>query len=281
MFLLNAEHDVVLFPGHLAVLETSRRNIFLKVWDTQALIDAGKIVRPDDVSPIITIPFENSMFQKRPRVRLSCHASPPERDTYTLWGFVSTRDTTAGAYYQKGTVISKFEVSLYPSLALSQTLLKHIDGEEYAIAPSSEISYTGHVGAYDAVERRMLVLSLAHMPLPSKKGGVPDYRNPSIDSCPRMAARRRLQKGLTTLSFTTTTDTSQIVETSCISVIPRVRYRIRPMFYLFRLIDCPRIDRSEHAIVLPNRNRVLIFVYSWQNTVRNKSGEALRMGPHE
>jgi hypothetical protein len=57
-------------------------------------------------------------------------------------------------------------------------MLKHIDGEEHSIPPSSEISYTGHVSAFDAVERRMQILSLAHMPLPSKKGRVPGDRNP-------------------------------------------------------------------------------------------------------
>jgi hypothetical protein len=181
MFHLNdvwSEYDIALFPCHLAVLETSRRKISLKVWNIKALIDAGKTVRQEDVSPIITVPFDNPMLQKRPQVRLSCHASPLELDTYTLWAFVSTRDTTAGGYYRTGTVVSKFELSLYPYPALRQTMLKHIDGEEYFIPSSSEISYTGHVSAFDAVERRMQILSLVHMPLPSKKRGVPGDRNP-------------------------------------------------------------------------------------------------------
>jgi hypothetical protein len=47
LLLLKAEHDIVLFPAHLALLETNRHDIFMKVWNTQALIDAGKVVRPD------------------------------------------------------------------------------------------------------------------------------------------------------------------------------------------------------------------------------------------
>jgi len=179
MFHLNdvrAEYDIALFPGYLAVLETTRCKISLKVWNTQALIDIGETARLEDVSPIMTIPFDNPTLQKRPRVCLSCHASPLESDTYTLWALVSTRDTTT-AYYRRGTIVSKFELSLCPTPALRQTMLKYIDGEEYSIPPSSDISYTGHVGALDAEEGRMLILSLAHMPLPSKKGGVLGHRN--------------------------------------------------------------------------------------------------------